>query len=58
MCSWCYGFASELAAALRELLISRAFVTGRELVPGLDPLGLFRALQRLFYVDGLDTTDD
>lgn len=117
MCSWCYGFASELTKALDELPeiqlhirmaglwahgrepldnaakafrlrhwerveaaagvpfnrdalksrqgfvydtepISRAFVTGRMLVPNLDQLSLFRALQRLFYVDGLDTTDE
>lgn len=117
MCSWCYGFASELAKALHDLPevqlqirvaglwahgreplddaakafrlghwgrveaaagvpfnrdalksrqgfvydtepISRAFVTGRMLVPNLDQLSLFRALQRLFYMDGLDTTDE
>jgi putative protein-disulfide isomerase len=117
MCSWCYGFASELAKALtllppieldlcmagiwangeqlldeqakqfrlshwarveeasgvsfnREALlarenfiyntepISRAFVAGKHLVPELYQLRLFQALQRAFYIEGLDTTDD
>lgn len=117
MCSWCYGFAKELDAALeqlppipfqvrvaglwadgRQLLdheakqfrlshwsrveaaagvpfnraalmarerfyynsepISRAFVAGLHLAPSVQALRLFRALQRAFYVDGLDTTDE
>ena len=36
--------------------ISRAFIAGKQLLPGLDQLALFRALQQAFYVDGLDTT--
>lgn len=117
MCSWCYGFAKELDAALeqlppipfqvrvagiwadgRQLLddeakhfrlshwarveaaagvpfnraalmarthfrynsepISRAFVAGLHLAPSVHALRLFRALQRAFYVEGLDTTDE
>lgn len=38
--------------------ISRAFVAGKYLAPGLQQLGLFRALQHAFYVEGLDTTDE
>ncbi len=38
--------------------ISRAFVAGKHLFPGVDQLRLFRALQHAFYVDGLDTTSD
>ncbi|MCA1978410.1 MAG: DsbA family protein [Thiobacillus sp.] len=115
MCSWCYGFASEVDAARRlvpgfdpEVVVaglwagnravlddagkrfrlmhwdkveaaagvpfnrdalrarqgfvydtepvSRAFVAGRHCLPGGDQLRLLRALQKAFYVDGLDTT--
>jgi len=115
MCSWCYGFAKELAAALEadstleleivlgglraggtELLddaakqfrlshwqrveaasgvpfnraaflarqdflydtepICRAVVAARRLAPQGPLLEVFRALQRAFYVEGLDTT--
>lgn len=38
--------------------ISRAFITGKHWLPGIDQLRLFRSLQRAFYVDGLDTTSD
>lgn len=38
--------------------ISRAFVAGKHLVPGLQQLRLFRALQHAFYVEGLNTTDE
>lgn len=117
MCSWCYGFAKELADALERLPsipfeirvagiwaggrqpldqeakqfrlshwarveaaagvafnrqalmarenfiydtepISRAFVAGLHLAPGLNALRLFRSLQRAFYVEGLDTTHE
>ena len=37
--------------------ICRAVVTARRLAPEADQLAVFRALQRAFYVDGLDTTD-
>ena len=37
--------------------ICRAVVAARRLVPQLDLLAVFRALQHAFYVDGLDTTD-
>jgi putative protein-disulfide isomerase len=37
--------------------ICRAVVTARRLAPETDQLQVFRALQRAFYVDGLDTTD-
>jgi putative protein-disulfide isomerase len=37
--------------------ICRAVVTARRLAPQADQLAVFRALQRAFYVDGLDTTD-
>lgn len=37
--------------------ICRAVVTARRLAPEADQLKVFRALQRAFYVDGLDTTD-
>ncbi|MES2164571.1 MAG: DsbA family protein [Pseudomonadota bacterium] len=37
--------------------ICRAVVTARRVAPGADQLAVFRALQRAFYVDGLDTTD-
>ncbi|HEY0064082.1 MAG TPA: DsbA family protein [Telluria sp.] len=37
--------------------ICRAVVTTRQLAPQADLLAVFRALQRSFYVDGLDTTD-
>jgi len=37
--------------------ICRAVVTARQLFPEADQLSVFRALQRAFYVDGLDTTD-
>ena len=116
MCSWCYGFAKELATLLettpdlsleivlgglraggtdvldaagkqfrlthwarveaasgvafnREALLARegfvydtepicrAVVTARSMAPQADLLAVFRALQKAFYVDGLDTTD-
>lgn len=37
--------------------ICRAFVTARVLAPTADLLSVFRALQRGFYIDALDTTD-
>jgi putative protein-disulfide isomerase len=37
--------------------ICRAVVTARQLLPQVDLLQVFRALQNAFYVDGLDTTD-
>jgi putative protein-disulfide isomerase len=37
--------------------ICRAVVTAHRLAPAADQLAVFRALQRAFYVDGLDTTD-
>jgi putative protein-disulfide isomerase len=37
--------------------ICRAVVAAGELAPSADLLAVFRALQRAFYVDGLDTTD-
>lgn len=37
--------------------ICRAVVTARRVAPEADQLAVFRALQRAFYVDGLDTTD-
>jgi len=37
--------------------ICRAVVAARNAAPGADLLAVFRALQRAFYVDGLDTTD-
>lgn len=37
--------------------ISRAVVAARILAPAAPLLDVFRALQRAFYVDGLDTTD-
>jgi putative protein-disulfide isomerase len=37
--------------------ICRAVVTARHVAPEADQLAVFRALQRAFYVDGLDTTD-
>jgi len=37
--------------------ICRAVVAARTLAPGAPLLNVFRALQRAFYVDGLDTTD-
>lgn len=37
--------------------ICRAVVTARHIAPDADQLSVFRALQRAFYVDGLDTTD-
>ena len=37
--------------------ICRAFVAARTLAPEVDLLSVFRALQRGFYVDALDTTD-
>jgi putative protein-disulfide isomerase len=37
--------------------ICRAFVAARTLAPEADLLSIFRALQRGFYVDALDTTD-
>ncbi len=38
--------------------ISRAFVAAKTLAPDADQLAIFHALQRAFYVDGLDTTAD
>jgi putative protein-disulfide isomerase len=37
--------------------ICRAVVTARRVAPEANQLAVFRALQRAFYVDGLDTTD-
>lgn len=37
--------------------ICRAVVAARMVAPGAPQLEIFRALQRAFYVDGLDTTD-
>ena len=37
--------------------VCRAVVTARILAPRANLLGVFRALQHAFYVDGLDTTD-
>jgi len=37
--------------------ICRAFVAARTLAPSADLLSVFRALQRGFYIDALDTTD-
>ncbi len=37
--------------------VCRAVVTARHLAPEANQLAVFRALQRAFYVDGLDTTD-
>jgi putative protein-disulfide isomerase len=37
--------------------ICRAVVAARRVAPEADQLAVFRALQRAFYVDGLDTTD-
>ena len=37
--------------------VCRAVVTARMLAPSAPILDVFRALQRAFYVDGLDTTD-
>jgi putative protein-disulfide isomerase len=37
--------------------ICRAVVTARHVAPEANQLAVFRALQRAFYVDGLDTTD-
>jgi putative protein-disulfide isomerase len=37
--------------------ICRAVVTSRMIAPGVDVPEVFRAFQRAFYVDGLDTTD-
>ena len=37
--------------------VCRAVVTARTIAPGVDVLKVFRAFQRAFYVDGLDTTD-
>lgn len=37
--------------------VCRAVVAARKLAPQADLLSVFRALQRAFYVDGLDTTD-
>jgi putative protein-disulfide isomerase len=37
--------------------ICRAVVAAQRLAPAADQLAVFRALQRAFYVDGLDTTD-
>ena len=37
--------------------ICRAVVAARLIAPGAPQLDVFRALQRAFYVDGLDTTD-
>ncbi|MFM0339384.1 DsbA family protein [Paraburkholderia fungorum] len=37
--------------------ICRAVVTARVMAPSVDLLSVFRAFQRAFYVDGLDTTD-
>ncbi|MGF6995811.1 DsbA family protein [Paraburkholderia sp. GAS32] len=37
--------------------VCRAVVTARMLQPSADLLKIFRAFQRAFYVDGLDTTD-
>lgn len=37
--------------------ICRAVVAAHRLAPAADQLAVFRALQRAFYVDGLDTTD-
>jgi len=37
--------------------VCRAVVTARRLAPDADQLAVFDALQRGFYVDGLDTTD-
>jgi putative protein-disulfide isomerase len=37
--------------------ICRAVVAARKLAPEADLLSVFRALQKAFYVDGLDTTD-
>lgn len=37
--------------------ICRAFVAARRLAPQVDLLSVFRALQRGFYVDAVDTTD-
>lgn len=37
--------------------ICRAFVAARRLAPEVDLLSVFRALQRGFYVDAVDTTD-
>lgn len=36
--------------------ISRAFIAGKQCLPGIDQLRLFRALQQAFYEGGLDTT--
>jgi putative protein-disulfide isomerase len=37
--------------------VCRAVVAAQRLAPAADQLAVFRALQRAFYVDGLDTTD-
>ncbi|MEP9324821.1 DsbA family protein [Paraburkholderia phymatum] len=37
--------------------VCRAVVTARTIAPNVDVLKVFRAFQRAFYVDGLDTTD-
>jgi putative protein-disulfide isomerase len=37
--------------------VCRAVVTARLMEPSVDLLKIFRAFQRAFYVDGLDTTD-
>ena len=37
--------------------VCRAVVTARMIAPEVDLLKVFRAFQRAFYVDGLDTTD-
>lgn len=37
--------------------VCRAVVAARKLAPDADLLGVFRTLQKAFYVDGLDTTD-
>jgi putative protein-disulfide isomerase len=37
--------------------VCRAVVAARMVAPGVDLLKVFRAFQRAFYVDGLDTTD-
>ncbi|CAG4921942.1 hypothetical protein R52603_05575 [Paraburkholderia saeva] len=37
--------------------VCRAVVAARIVAPACDPLKVFRAMQRVFYVDGLDTID-
>ncbi|MGC4060833.1 MAG: DsbA family protein [Aquabacterium sp.] len=56
-------FNREAFMALRDFVydtepVCRAIVTVRKLAPSIPQLPVFRAIQRAFYVEGLDTTDE